>query len=118
MAYNKGCVVGRVIEINGGDKFDVVVVLDRAKPQYPNEIACEFFGKSRELLRDVSVGDWVTVEGSIRSNKSPSTGRRFTNFACYAISHIDVSQPDERGQQHREVRVPSNTKPVDDDLPF
>lgn len=122
MAYNKACVIGEVIEINGGERFDIVVLLDRARPAYPNEVACEFFGKSRDLLRDVSVGDWLSIEGSLRSKKSPKTGQRFTNFACFSVSHVDVGQqrsappPPPKAPappQHREVHANDDT-----DIPF
>jgi hypothetical protein len=119
MAYDKGCVVGEVIDIVPGDRFDIVVVLDRSKPQYPNEVACEFVGKSRELVKTMQVGDWVSVEGSIRSKRSQKTNHWFTNFVCYAVGHLEFrggqEQP-KRPTQHHELKAAP--PPTDDELPF
>jgi hypothetical protein len=102
-----------VVAVSGGDKFDVVIVHDQSRPKYPNDVACEFMGKSRDLLHDIAEGDWVAIEGSIRSKEYK--GKWYTNFVCYALARLPMA-----GQRAPEKRpAPPPPPPLaDDDLPF
>lgn len=88
MAYDKGCVVGSVVRLIPGEVYDVVLLRDESDPRYPNDVACEFTGKGREMIRDLVPGEWVSIVGTIRSKFMH--GRWYTNFVCYSVGRLHV----------------------------
>lgn len=89
--FDEGIVIGKAVAIvpSEGPKMpDLLIVKDSSRPEYPNTIACEFFGeKTRALLAKVGPGEIVRVVGSIRSNQGKQGGW-FTHFSAFSVMNL------------------------------
>lgn len=107
---NLNIVVGRVLSVVSNEKADLLIVEDNSNPQYPQKIACEFYGdKNRKLLDGIGDGELVRVNGSTRSREHE--GRWYTNFSAFGIVKLEGAPARKRAGTHRQVDP-------GDDIPF
>jgi hypothetical protein len=87
---NVSIVVGRVEAVIPGEKADLLIVADNSSPQYPQKIACEFYGKNKGALSGVGNGELVKVMGSSKSREYQ--GKWYTSFSAFSIARMGNGQ--------------------------
>lgn len=86
-----GRVIGRAIGREpAGTMSEFLLVEDKSNAKYPVVVACEFYGQRRQDLDLINPGDFVRVEGALRSNKGTKAGRYFTSFVGLRLINLTV----------------------------
>lgn len=86
--HNVAVVIGKVTGVVEDRDALLVLVEDRSNPKYPVVAACRFFGdKPKAQAREVGDGDFVKVEGSVKSRQSKD-GRWFTEFSAWRLTKL------------------------------
>lgn len=93
---NINVIVGRVGAVVPGERADILIVDDKSNPEYPQKVACEFYGdKNKKLLNGVGPGELVRVNGSARSREH--NGKWFTTWSAYSIAKLEQRDSDPHG---------------------
>jgi hypothetical protein len=85
---NVNILLGRVVGVVHSERNDLLIIEETSSPDYPQKVACEFYGDKRKEIEGVSNGELVRVAGSTRSREYQ--GKWFTTFSAYKVTKAVV----------------------------